>query len=379
MSERAPRPVPPDGCVVLAGGGSGGHIAPGLAIAERLAQLAPGVRSVFACSERTIDRTMLEAAGATFTAIPAQPFGLRPDALWRFVRSVPKARAVATEVMAQRQPAWVVSLGGFVSAPIASAARRAGVPVLLANLDAVAGRANRWVSRRATVVVSAVPTTGLAVEPRAIVGVPLRRSTAPLLDQPESRRAFGLTGETRTLFVTGASQGAGSINRFLAAFANADDRPLAGWQVIHQCGPRGDDVGVLEAAYRAAGVPAAVVPFIDRMGLAWGAADVALARAGANLVWEARQARVPTIFAPYPWHKDLHQRANAEELVSAGGAIVALDQIDAEANQATLGAALRVVLGSPKRLTDMREALAGLPTVDAADRIAAWLLGRCGW
>lgn len=365
--------------MVLAGGGSGGHIAPGLAIAERLAQIDPTVQCTFACSGRTIDRSMLDAAGAAACPIPAQPFGLAPDALWRFVRGSLLARRAANGLMASRRPAWVVALGGFVSAPVAAAARRAGIPVLLVNLDAVAGRANRWVSARATEVVTAVPAVGLAVPPRAIVGVPLRRSTAPFLSAGESRAALGLNPALRTLFVTGASQGAGSLNAFMAAFVKRESEALTGWQVLHQCGPRGDDVAALEHAYREARVPASIVPFIERMGLAWGAADVALARAGANLVWEARQAHVPAIFVPYPWHRDLHQRENARELTEAGAAMIALDHVDPGENMQSIGGALRGLLGSEEQRNAMRRASERLPTIDAADRIAAWLLGRCGW
>lgn len=364
---------------MLAGGGSGGHISPGLAIAERLAQLEPNVRCIFACSERAIDLSMLDAAGAPSRPIPARPFSASPKGLWAFLSSSLAARRASDRLMRDLSPDWVVSLGGFVSAPVAAAARRARVRVLLVNLDAVAGRANRWISRRADVVVSAVPAKGLAVVPESIVGVPLRRSTRPALDPAASREALGLDPAKKTLFVTGASQGAASINRFMAAFAAASDQPLRGWQVLHQCGPRGDDVGWLQEAYSAAMVRAVVVPFIDRMGLAWGAADAALARAGANLVWEVRQAMVPAVFSPYPWHKDLHQEANARELVEAGGAVIAYDQLEPAKNLESIGGALREVLGHAARRVAMKHALEALPKVDAADRIAAWLLGRCGW
>ncbi len=365
--------------MVLAGGGSGGHIAPGLAIAERLAQIEPNIRCVFACSERPIDLSMLDAAGAKSKPIPARPFSVRPAGLWSFVRSVLPARAACDALVKSEQPDWIVSLGGFVSAPVAAAARRAGARVLLVNLDAVAGRANRWISRRADVVVSAVPAKGLAVQPQSIVGVPLRRSTRPVSDQASSRAAFGLAPDAPTLFVTGASQGAASVNRFMAAFAASPDKPLRGWQVLHQCGPRGDDVGLLESAYRDAGVRAVVVPFVDRMGHAWGAADATLARAGANLVWEVRQACVPAVFSPYPWHKDLHQEANARELVDAGGAIIAYDRLEPALNMDSIGGPMREVLAHPARRKAMKHALESLPKIDAADRIAAWLVGRCGW
>ncbi|MDA1008443.1 MAG: UDP-N-acetylglucosamine--N-acetylmuramyl-(pentapeptide) pyrophosphoryl-undecaprenol N-acetylglucosamine transferase [Planctomycetota bacterium] len=379
MTNRCTRPVGAGRVIVLAGGGSGGHIAPGLAIAERLAQLDPTIRCVYACSTRAIDASMLSDAGAVAHPIPAQPPSLHPMKLLRFVRSILPASRASTRVMRDLSPAWVIALGGFVSVPVVSAAKRAGVPVLLVNLDAVAGRANQWVSRRADVVVSAVPTNRLAVAPLAIVGVPLRRCAMPSAGAEESRAALGLDPTTKTLLVTGASQGAGSLNHFMMAFASAPNNPLKGWQVIHQCGPQETDAVALRDAYVRAGVRALVIGFIQRMGLAWGSADLALSRGGANLVWEARAAAVPTLFAPYPWHKDRHQAENARELVEVGGALIVDDEIEVESNMRSIGTVLDRVLHDDAARTTMRAKLSKLDRVDAAERIAAWLVGRCGW
>jgi len=178
---------------------------------------------------------------------------------------------------------------------------------------------------------------------------------------------FGLDPDARTLLVTGASQGARSINLFLAAFVDRHADLLRGWQVLHQCGDKDEDD--VRFAYEASSVPAVVTPFIDPMGPAWGAADLALSRAGAGSVGEAWANRVPTIFLPYPHHKDQHQRRNAEVLED--GCAIARDRIMPPTNVAgEAGEALRTLLGDEGARGRMRSALERLGNTDGARRVA---------
>jgi UDP-N-acetylglucosamine--N-acetylmuramyl-(pentapeptide) pyrophosphoryl-undecaprenol N-acetylglucosamine transferase len=367
--------------VLLAGGGTGGHISPGLAIAERLRAIAPAVRPIFACSERPIDAAMLSEAGATFVPIPAQPFSMRPIGLLRFLRSWRRGRAVCNRLLRDHEVRWVVALGGFVTPPVVAAARAAGIPVLLMNLDATPGRANRWVAKRASKVLSAVPTPGLSGFAERIVGMPIRRIALAPGDPLTCREQLGLRPTMPTLLVTGASQGAASLNELVMTLVRRRPELLAGWQVLHLCGQA--DPEPIRAAYRAAGVPALVEQFLHRMGLAWGSADLALSRAGANSVAEAAANAVPTIFAPYPYHKDLHQEHNARPLVSLGAAAMARDLIDPDANAAaavegtapTLGSLLVELLTDPAQRRAMRDRLLARPAEDAATVIARELVG----
>jgi len=359
--------------VVFAGGGTGGHVSPGLAIAERIRALDPEARLFFACSERPIDAEMLREADAEFAPVPAAPWSWRPAGLVRFVRSYRAGRTAAARILAEREATWVVSLGGFVNGPVVAAAVGAGVPVLLVNLDARPGRANRWVARRATRIVTAVETPGYPEFPGPALGLPIRRQAIAPADPVSCRERLGLAGATPTLLVTGASQGAGSLNRLLVALVERRPEAFAGWQVYHLSGP--SDVELLRQAYAAAGIPAKVEPFTHRMGLAWGAADLALSRAGANSVAEAAANAVPTLFAPYPFHRDEHQAANAEPLVRIGGAALARDLVEPEANLAGLGRTLAELLTDPARRRSMREALERTPPGDAALAIARMLAG----
>ena len=356
-------------CVVLAGGGTGGHISPGLAIAERIGEMAPQAQAVFACSTRKIDAEMLVEAGATFHPVPAESPSLQPKRLIRYLRSLGPTRRSVRELFDGRTVSCVVSLGGFVTPPVVAEAVRRKVPVLLVNLDATPGRANRWVARRASETVSAVPVPALPGFASRVVGMPIRRSAIAPASTESCREELGLDPGSPVLLVTGASQGAQTINDTMQALARTSAPAFEHWQVLHLCGA-GGAVAELVTTYREAGVRAAVLPFLHRMGLAWGAAELAISRAGANSVAEAQANHVPTIFVPYPWHKDLHQRENAQPLVDAGAAELALDMIDVQRNVGGLGAKALGLMQDAGRRMAMRRALQLQDSGDAAQRIA---------
>ncbi|MEI7657773.1 MAG: glycosyltransferase [Phycisphaerae bacterium] len=342
-------------CAIFAGGGTGGHIFPGVAIAEQLQPLAPGCDLHFVCSERPGDGTMLQASGRPFTSIPAQPFGLRPRTLLRFLGSWgASVRAVRSIIASKRSngPVVMVAMGGFVAAPAAQAARAEGVPIVLVNLDAVPGRANRWIARHAQRVLTAAKVPGINWEyARPII----RRSAMAPGDREACRRLLHLDPARTTMLVTGASLGARTINDFLGAWVDRHGALLRGWQVIHQTGQ--GEHAALRQVYERAGVPAVVVPFLESMGAAWGAADVAVSRSGAGSVAEAWANRVPTLFLPYPHHKDEHQRLNALPLQELGAAVIERDLVDPAANLAAAGETLATLIRDPERRHAMAQRL----------------------
>jgi len=362
MTERA------EGSIVLAGGGTGGHISPGIAIAEEIADLAPAIGTVFACSTRAVDARMLEHVGADFVPIAAEGLSLKPARLYRFARAFLAGRAQSRELLAERGARAIVALGGYVTAPVASAARAMKVPILLVNLDATPGKANRVVARGAARILTALPTPTMPNFAERVVGMPIRRAAIGTGGAGDARVRLGVEAGFKTLLVTGASQGATSLNDLMALLVREQRPAFSGWQVLHLVGNA--DRAPVEAAYRAAGVRASVVPFIHEMGLGWRAADLALSRAGANSVAEAIHNAVPTVFAPYPYHADLHQRWNAEPYAKEGVAILADDLIDAQRNRATLGAALVALMTDDGRREAMRAALDARPHEHAAREIA---------
>jgi len=365
-------PTPPT--IIFAGGGSGGHISPGLAIAERLEAQREDVQALFVCSERPIDREMLQEAGAAYIPIPATPPALRPRAAWRFLRAFGQSKRRVRTLIREREVACVVAMGGFVAAPAVFAADAEGVPAILINLDAPPGKANRFIARRCEAVYSAVPLPMRPDFATEVVGLPIRRRAIAHDDAATCRRALGLDAETVTLLITGASQGATSINTMMIELTKREPALFTDVQVLHLAGLGASEP--LRAAYDRAGVRAIVLEFLHDIGRAWGAADAAISRAGANSVAEAAANAVPTIFLPYPHHRDMHQRHNAEPVVRAGGAWLLEDAIDPERNAAAVAPMLRELFRDEPARRSMRAALAPFAKRDAAERLAAIILKR---
>ncbi len=361
--------------VIFAGGGTGGHLYPALAVREALESQHPGeTDAVFLCSTRPLDATLLEKAGVAFVALPAAPFGVRPGALLRFARSWPFSVAVARRVITERQgPVVMVAVGGFVAAPAAWAARRLRVPLLMLNLDASPGKANRLIERLADAKLTTTP-----IDREGFTTIPpiVRSAAIAPGDQRACRERLGFDPDRKTLLVVGGSQGAKSLNAFVAAFVRGHASALDGWQILHQSGDRGDE-GAAEAM-RSAGVAGQVRPYLDEIGAAWGAADLALSRAGAGGVAEAWANAVPTLFAPYPFHKDRHQALNAERLAEAGAAVVAEDAVEPEPNLKSLGEPLRKLLTDDAARAAMREAARALGPADGAGKVAEAAAFRLG-
>ena len=363
--------------ILFAGGGSGGHLSPGLAIAERLMEHSPDTTCRFACSDRDIDRTMLEEAGVDFIALPARGFSMTPRGLVRWWKGYRRTVLPMRRILKSERCDIVVTLGGFVAAPVSAAAALENIPVLLLNLDRVPGKANRSIARRAQQVLCAVPL----LKPRRdweVVGMPIRRAALAPASRSECLKALGLHPDHKVLLATGASQGARTLNEALPMTALRHPEAFRGWQVLHLCGEH-TPVESIESAWENAGVPAQVRPFLHRMGQAWGAADACVSRAGASSVAEARANMVPTVFLPYPHHGDDHQRHNAQPMVDLGGASIVVDEIDAERTAIQLGDTLRTLLTSEKLLDTMRDALGRTPLQDAADLIAERILAHGDW
>lgn len=354
--------------VLFAGGGTGGTVGPGIAIAERLRTLDPRLEIGFLCSSRPVDRRLLDPGAWSATPTPASSPSIRPAAAWRFLRGWRATRRIAGEAMPRGFRGRVVALGGFVAPPVVAEARTRGVPIDLLNLDAVPGRANRWIAARADRVFTAVQAD-LALD-RPPIGMPLRRCSLPSGDAGSARTALDLDADRRTLLVTGASQGARSIDRFIEAMVRERPEAFDGWQIIHLAS---GELDRLEDGYRRAGVAAAVRPFLQDMGVAWTAADLAISRGGASSIAEIAASGTPAIILPYPWHADRHQARNAETLRRRGAVEVLDDPVDGPEAKETLVAALTRLLTEPVALEGLREAF---PTVagDAAETMAEALL-----
>ena len=355
--------------VLFAGGGTGGTVGPGVAIAERLLERRPELNIRFLCSDRPVDRRLLDPDGWVSTTTPARSPSIRPRAALAFLQGWLGTRRVTGRMLGELSGrSRVIALGGFVAPPVVAEAVRRRCPVDLVNLDAVAGRANRWVGRRATRVFTAVPTD--LPHDGSPVGVPLRRAAMASEGPGEARHALGLDPDRRTLLVTGASQGARSLDRFLLDDIGRADAVWNGWQVLHLAS---GEVDAIEAAYQDAGIPAVVRPFLDHMGLAWAAADLAISRGGASSVAEIAASRTPAIIIPYPWHADRHQARNAASLEACGAVEIRDDPVLGGEAAEGLVKTLHAWLADPEEIERRRGAFPGSP-VDSADVLAAAIL-----
>ena len=365
--------------VLFAGGGSGGHIFPNLAVIERLRERGVAFTPHLLVSTRPLDAEVARAAGVAFTALPAVGLGMKPKALWRWWRGYRAARKAVVGLMHDTGATTLLATGGFVSGPAAAAARKVGGRVGLVSLDASAGRANRHAAKFADATFNALPphAGSPTLDDAETVGYPLRRSAIATLGKEAAREAMGLDPAKRTLLVFAGSQGARTINEAMRALVEGTGRGmLAGSQVLHITGggeANDEERERLTEAYRAANVPAVLLPFCDAMGDAWAAADLGLTRCGAGTVAEAWANGVPCIMLPYPWHRDEHQKFNAAPLVDLSGAVVETDRIEPAENVEMLRRVMGRLFKDEATRSHMRHALRENPPEDGAEFLANWV------
>jgi UDP-N-acetylglucosamine--N-acetylmuramyl-(pentapeptide) pyrophosphoryl-undecaprenol N-acetylglucosamine transferase len=360
--------------ILFAGGGTGGHIFPNMAIAERLHEAKAPFKAIFVVSDRKIDADIMAKHKLDFIALPAKPFSANPLKWFDFYRGFATSEGIIAQAIKEQNARAIVATGGFVSPPVATAAKKAGIPVVLVNLDAVPGKANKLICKSATQVFSAYPM--IEAPTAQIVGVPLRQVAIGPADKDKARTAFGLLPGRETLFVTGASLGASSINQLMLEIITQPGvkKELGAWQVIHLTGGTAQQAKEIEAAYDKASIPARVEPFCNQMGMAWAAASLGISRAGASSVAEAWANSVPCFFLPYPYHKDQHQRKNAEPLAKIGSALIYDDLIDPSKNARQLAGPLVSVMTNATRRSQMVSLMRDRIPPDGALSVSRWLL-----
>ena len=363
---------------VFAGGGTGGHIYPALAIIEQLRVIEPDVDVHILCSNRAIDTQVLDQEDVPFTVVAAMPVSRRPRGLIRFITGWgPSVRATRQCIQGFAQTndsVTLVAMGGFVAAPCARGGHAQKAPVVLVNLDAVPGKANVLIAKKATTIFTAAKITGFEhwQRVRPIVRSKLDGGTSAA----DARVSFGLDREIKTLLITGGSQGAASITGFVRQMLEHQPDAFAGWQVIHQVGSQisDQDLALLRKSYAQAGVKHWVNRYIDHMDKALALADLSIGRCGAGTVAESWDSKLPSLFFPYPYHADEHQKHNAQVLVDAGCAVLCDDQIDPASNYQAHNATLLRLLTDDEHRCSMREGFSGLGSPDGAQRIARALL-----
>ena len=352
--------------VVLAGGGSAGHIEPALALADALREADKGIGVTCLGTQRGLETRLVPLRGYDLELIPAVPL---PRSVSPQLLTVPGRLAgavhAAGKVLDRVQADVLVGFGGYVATPAYLAAKRHNVPIVVHEANPSAGIANRLGAHLTSYVFTGHPDTKLRNS--RYLGLPIRRQIADL-DRfalgDQARAHFGLRPDLPVLLVFGGSQGAKSLNRALAAALGAVKD--AGVQVLHVTGPKnlaeaqGSD-GPLSSAARSSAVPYVAFPYVDRMDLAYAAADFALCRAGAMTCAELTAVGVPAAYVPLPIGNG-EQRLNALPIVQRGGGLL-VD--DAELTGDWIKNTLLPVLTNIDQVVAMSEAAAALGRRDA--------------
>lgn len=356
-------PQQPPRNVLIAGGGSGGHVAPAIAAAQSLSE--KGASVVLAHSNRKIDREMLCDSPFDGVVLPAVPLSLTPLRFIRFCAKFLKASKQIRSIIKERNIDCVLATGGFVAAPALHGARKVGCKTVLLNLDNPAGKANTLAVRWADAILS---TVDCDLRGAVLIPPPLRHCVIADANVATCKEKFGLNPNRLTLLVTGASQGASTINALLPELAKNNETFFQGWEILHIAGTT--HIEEVKQAWKDTNVPCKVLGFTHAMGNAWGAADLAITRGGANTIAELAMNAIPSLVMPYPYHEDDHQRRNASPLALLGGIVIATDHKELAPNIADAGARILQLLSKQHLRSSMRQAMLENPPTNGADAIA---------
>lgn len=358
---------------IFAGGGTGGHLFPAIAVAEALKTIAPACASLFLCTEKKIDDTILSARKLSCQSQPVIPIPKNPIRWLDFFSRWKKSKKIVAGAVRDRAACVIIGTGGYGSGPALAWGLKAGVRTALLNPDAVPGRANRHFAAKVNAVYYQWRVTSRnngKPDNSYITGCPVRREFVSATAE-NGRQLFGLDPGRKTLLVTGASQGAQTINqaieRLLPLLAAQD-----AWQTVLLAGE--SNAARLGAAFAAAGVRGRVIGFSHDMAALLAAADLVVSRAGASTLAEIAVTGTPSILLPYPFHKDRHQWHNARQLSDVGAAVIVDDRIEPAVNADALRAALEPLLSDDDARERMRCAAFSAARPDAADAVAQHLL-----
>ncbi|MDQ1697245.1 MAG: UDP-N-acetylglucosamine--N-acetylmuramyl-(pentapeptide) pyrophosphoryl-undecaprenol [Frankiaceae bacterium] len=371
-------PAPTAPRVVIAAGGTGGHIYPGLALAEAISGMEPEAHVSFVGTTRGLEGDIIPRAGYELDLVDMVPFvgGNRLVLPAALLRAGLQSRAL----LRRRDAQVAIGMGGYASAPLILGARLARLPSLIHESGAVPGKANLVAARMTRAVATAFPGAVTAFPPGRTVrvtGMPLAAEFASFDRdrlRADARRSLGLPDDAFVLFVMGGSQGATRLSTAAVELGgrwrDRDDIHIllklgarAGTEIDEQVAAVGADKVVHRVAY------------LDRMDTAYAAADAALCRAGAGTVAELAVTGLPAVLVPYPFATGDHQRENAGELVAAGGAVVVAD---ADATADTIGPVIEDLVADPARREAMARGARSVGRPDAAERLADWVLELAG-
>jgi len=354
--------------LVVAGGGTGGHLYPGIAVARELLRRHPDARVTFAGTTRGIEARVVPAEGFELDVIRSAGLkGKSIAARLRGVSLVPLGLLDAWRLLSRRRPHVVLGVGGYSSGPVVLAAALRRMPTMVLEQNAVPGLTNRVLARVVRAAAVTYDETLAFFHGRGFVaGNPVR---SEFFAADDAARGTGAPRTARRVLVIGGSQGAHAINVAMVAAAPKLARERPGLDLVHQTGPR--DLAMVRDAYGRAGVAVRAEAFFDRMAAEMREADLVVCRAGATTLAELAAAARPALLIPFPGATDDHQRRNARVLVEAGAAVIVEEH---ELPGDRLADAIAALLADDARRRQMSAAARRFARPDAAARIVDRLL-----
>jgi len=364
---------------LLAGGGTGGHLYPGISVARELARLAPDLKPLFLVTQKEIDKVILDPTGFEYMAQPIVPAVKTLTGLMTFWRGWRVTHKLVKRILNTRNVVAAVGLGGYAAGVGVKLAAQRKIPSAILNPDVIPGKANQYLMKWTQAVCCQYEETREHVSSAfhsklKITGCPIRPDIGNLPPRAEAAGRLGIDAHHKTLVVTGASLGAKTVNE--AVLETVVGLNLQGWQILHLSGR--EHANAVSAGYAQKGVAARVIDFTENMKDVRAVADLAISRSGAGSCAELTACGIPSILMPYPYHKDMHQRANAKVLEKAGATIILDDEKDARKNSARLKPLLESLLFDSEKRRSMARAAKSLSRSDAAEQVARTLLELAG-
>jgi UDP-N-acetylglucosamine--N-acetylmuramyl-(pentapeptide) pyrophosphoryl-undecaprenol N-acetylglucosamine transferase len=356
---------------LFAGGGTGGHLAPGIAVAEELRRRDPSCQILFVGAGRPIESRMLGPTGFGYRKLPSQQLNQLFTHPTQFIRESTKSMIAASRILNEVKPTAVIGLGGYASVPLVLASGARGTPVWLLEQNALPGRANRWLSNWFPICL-AFPSAAHWLSLRAKIhntGNPIRSSLlrhTTSHKEEEPCNSHTSPSHHRTILVLGGSQGSSAINHLVPAVMATIRQRLSDWKILHQTGDA-DKTDVSEA-YRQAGISAIVEPFFDDIGAIYRTVSFAITRSGATTLTELAIFGTPAILIPLPHSADQHQAENALVFQFAGAAKVVLHRTDTM-TASDMRETLVPLVENPSQLTKMSQSMLGMACPNAASHV----------
>lgn len=365
LAHHEPPTIEADVRLLIAGGGTGGHLFPGVAIAEELRAREPDAAIRFVGTERGIEARVLPELGWELTKI--QVSGLKTVGKLGALRGLlrlPRALWQARRALVEFEPDVVIGVGGYASGPVVLMAKLRGIPTAICEQNSIPGLTNKLLGRWVRTVFLSFTESKRFFKPKKIVmsGNPVRRDLL--------QRLLAVTASapsaTVNILVSGGSLGAVAVNE-LAATALSQLAKTTSLSIVHQTGEK--DLEATKQRYSSAGVAADCRAFIKDMASAYQTADLVIGRAGATTVAELAIAGKPAVFIPYPFAADNHQELNAREMAGAGAALMFRQS---ELTAEKLAQALAPLIADPTKRAEMGRAMKSLAKPSAAAAVVDW-------